>query len=285
MPELPEVQTIVSDLKKVLPGLKITGFWTDIPKFRKIGKEVISRKILGLERKGKNILIHLSNNLTLLVHQKMTGHLLYGKWQKKNNAWKSTIPGPLSDPENRFIRVIFFLSNGRQLGLCDMRKFAKVLVWPTDELKDLNDINKLGPDPFDKDFTFHKFSEILRSKKGKIKIVLMDQNIISGIGNIYSDEILWQAGVHPLKPAQKLKDEEIKKIYSSIRPILKKAIKARGSSYIDYRDAFGREGNYQKMHYAYQKTGEKCRKKDGGIIKKIKISGRSGHFCPVHQPR
>lgn len=297
MPELPEVQTIVSDLKKVLPGLKITGFWTDIASFRKIKNKAVARKILGLERKGKNILIHLSGNLTLLVHQKMTGHLLYGKWQKKNNTWKSTILGPLNDPENRFIRLLFFLSNGHQLALCDMRKFAKVLVWPTDKLGELNDIKNLGPDPFDKNLTFSKFKEIIMGnppslnlpvrqaglRKGAVKIVLMDQSLISGIGNIYSDEILWKAGVHPLKPAQKLKNEEIKKIYQAIRPILKKAIEARGSSYIDYRDAFGRKGKYQEMHYAYQMTGMKCKKKDGGIIKKIKIGGRSAHFCPVHQ--
>ncbi|MFH0803950.1 MAG: bifunctional DNA-formamidopyrimidine glycosylase/DNA-(apurinic or apyrimidinic site) lyase [Candidatus Tagabacteria bacterium] len=283
MPELPEVETIVNDLKKVLPGLKITGFWTDIPSFRKIKDKAVARKILGLERKGKNILIHLSGNLTLLVHQKMTGHLLYGKWELKSGEWKSIIPGPLNDPENRFIHVIFYLSNGYQLGLCDMRKFAKAFTWPTDKLAELDDIKNLGPDPFDKNFTLQKFSKIIKNKKGKIKTVLMDQSLISGIGNIYSDEILWFSGVHPLKPAQKLKNEEIKKIYQAMRPILKKAIRARGSSYIDYRDAFGRKGKYQEMHYAYQMTGIKCRKKDGGIIKKIKIGGRSAHFCPTHQ--
>ncbi len=283
MPELPEVQTIVSDLKKVLPGLKITGFWTDIASVGKIEDKAVARKISGLERKGKNILIHLSGNLTLLIHQKMTGHLLYGKWKVKDREWKSIIPGPLNDPENRFIRLLFFLSNGRQLALCDMRKFAKALTWPTDKLAELDDIKNLGPDPFDKNFTFRRFKEIIAKKSGKIKTVLMDQSLISGIGNIYSDEILWFSGVHPLKPAQKLKNEEIKKIYQAMRPILKKAIRARGSSYIDYRDAFGRKGKYQEMHYAYQMTGIKCKKKDGGIIKKIKIGGRSAHFCPVHQ--
>ncbi len=199
MPELPEVQTIVSDLKKVLPGLKITGFWTDIPSFRKIKDKAVARKILDLERKGKNILIQLSGNLTLLIHQKMTGHLLYGKWKVKGREWKSIIPGPLNDPENRFIRLLFFLSNGRQLALCDMRKFAKALTWPTDKLAELNDIKNLGTDPFDKNFTFRRFKEIIAKKSGKIKTVLMDQSLISGIGNIYFDEILWLPSVHPLK--------------------------------------------------------------------------------------
>lgn len=281
MPELPEVETIVNDLKKVLPGLKIRDVWSDFFNARKIKKETVGKKILKIERRGKNILIYLSGGKTILVHQKMTGHLLYGKWQKKNGAWQSAIPGPLRDPENRFIHLLFFLSSNFQLALCDMRKFAKVVVLPTEKIPE--EFKNLGPDPFDKNFNFKKFKEIIINKSGKIKIVLMDQSLIAGIGNIYADEILWLAGVHPLKPGNKLKEIELKKIYGAIKPVLKKAIKARGSSYIDYRDAHGREGNYQKMHYAYQQTGKKCKKRDGGVIKKIRIGGRSAHFCPVHQ--
>lgn len=282
MPELPEVETIANDLKKVLPGLKIQDFWTDLKNLPKnIKKEVVGRKILKLERRGKNILIHLDKNLIFLVHQKMTGHLLYGKWQKKNNEWQSVVSGPLRDPENRFIHLIFFLSNGKQLALCDMRKFARVAVLPVEKITE--EFKKIGIDALDKNLTLKKFTEIIENKKGKIKTVLMNQNIIAGIGNIYSDEILWLSGVHPLKETSKLSKQKFKKIYSSIRPVLKRAIKARGSSYIDYRDALGRKGRYQKMHYAYQQTGKKCRKKDGGIIRKIKIGGRSAHFCPIHQ--
>jgi len=295
MPELPEVETIAQGLESVLPGLKIRDVWTEFKKyikepksFGKFKKEIAGRKILRVERKGKNVLVHLSENMTLLVHQKMTGHLLYGKWKKEETPggkteWKSAIPGPLrDDPENRFIRLVFFLSNGFQLALCDMRKFAKVLLWPTDKLAELKDIGELGPDPFDKNLTLEKFKERLRGSRA-IKQVLMDPKIIAGIGNIYADEILWAAGVHPAKKTDRLAAEEIKKIYSSIKPILKRAIKARGSSYIDYRDAFGRKGRYQEMHYAYQMAGTKCKKNDGGIIKKIKIGRRSAHFCPAHQ--
>lgn len=293
MPELPEVETIVNDLKKVLPGLKIRDVWTDLKKLPKnIKKEVVGKKILKVERRGKNVLIHLSGGKTILVHQKMTGHLLYGKWNKQPTTdnkqhWVSIIPGPLRDPENRFIHLLFFLSNGKQLALCDMRKFAKVIVLPTEKISE--ELDKLGIDALNKGLSFVKFKELigpstgLRARAGKIKIILMDQTLIAGIGNIYADEILWVAGVHPLKPANKLKESELKKIYNAINPVLKKAIKARGSSYIDYRDALGREGNYQKMHYAYQQTSKKCKKRDGGIIKKIRIGGRSAHFCPVHQ--
>ncbi len=290
MPELPEVETIVNGLEGVLPGLKIRDVWTDFKKYVKFPKsfgkfkeEVVGKKILGTERKGKNILIHLSGNMTLLVHQKMTGHLLYGKWTKTNGKWKSALPGPLrDDPENRFIHLLFFLSNGHQLALCDMRKFAKVLLWPTDKLTRLKDIKELGPDPFDKKLTLEKFKERLRGSRA-IKQVLMDPKTIAGIGNIYADEILWAAGVHPAKKTNELDENEIKKIYASVKPILRRAIKARGSSYIDYRDAFGEKGRYQKMHYAYQMTGTRCQKGDGGIIKKIKIGSRSAHFCSAHQ--
>ena len=281
MPELPEVETIVNDLKKVLPGLKIQDVWTDVKSFKKIKKDVIGKKILKLERKGKNILIWLSHSQVILVHQKMTGHLLYGTWYAQHGTWKSKDSEPLNDPENRFIHLLFFLSNNKQLALCDMRKFAKVVVLQTEKIQ--GEFKKLGIDALDKNLTLKKFTEIIKKKNGKIKNILMDQSLVAGIGNIYSDEILWVAGVHPLKRANKLKEKELQKIFKAIRPVLKKAIKARGSSYIDYRDAFGREGRYQKMHCAYQQTEKKCKKKDGGIIKKIKINGRSAHFCSVHQ--
>ena len=306
MPELPEVHTIVTDLKKFIPGLKITDVCTDIPKFKKIKKDVMGKKILGVERRGKNILIHLSQRSdlkknpkglilgkTIIVHQKMTGHLLYGKYQKSNSKFQKWIPvepEELKDPFNRFIHLVFSLSNPsnssgqaeKHLALCDMRKFATVAVIPTEKVSDK--FQKMGPEPFDKNFNFKKFSEIIKSKGGKIKSVLMDQGIIAGIGNIYSDEILWLSGVHPQRKTSGLKESELKKIYQAIKPVLKKAIWARGSSYIDYRDASGKKGRYQEMQKAYGLKGQKCKKRGcGGIIERIIVGGRSAHFCPKHQ--
>lgn len=283
MPELPEVHTIVTDLKRFLPGLKITDVWTDVKKFKNIKKDVVGQKILGVERRGKNILIKISREKTILVHQKMTGHLMFGKWELKNKKWQSVLPGAMrDDPENRFIHLLFFLGSDRQLALCDMRKFATVSVLPTEKVSDK--FIKMGPEPLDKKFNYKKFFEIIKNKKGKIKTVLMDQSVIAGIGNIYSDEILWLAGIHPTSKTSDLKEKEIKKIYESIRPVLKKAIKARGSSYIDYRDAQGKKGRYQEMQNAYGLKGKKCKKRGcGGIIEKIVVGGRSAHFCPKHQ--
>ena len=290
MPELPEVQTIVSDLQKILPGLKIGDVWTDWKKmfknisFDNFKKEVISEKILNIERKGKNILIHLSRDKTILVHQKMTGHFLYGNWNFENKKWISKNDDPIrNDPQNRFIHLVLDLSNDKQLALSDLRKFAKVLLWPTDKLSELEDVNNLGPDPTDKDFDFNKFQERLAGKKGKIKTVLMDQTVFAGIGNIYSDEILWLSGIHPLKPVSSLTQEELKTIYTSTKKILKRALEARGTSDSDYRDPYGRKGHYQEILYVYGLEREKCQKKDGGIITRIKVGGRSAHFCPIHQ--
>jgi formamidopyrimidine-DNA glycosylase len=282
MPELPEVETIVTDLKRFTPGSKITNVWTDVSSFKKIKREIVGEKILGVKRRGKNILIELTRDKTILVHQKMTGHLMYGKWKKKENKWESVLPGPMrDDPENRFIHLVLSLSDKHQLALCDMRKFAKVVVLKTEELAEA--LSKLGPEPFHKNFNFKKFKEIITSKNRKIKTVLMDQTAIAGIGNIYSDEILWMADVHPLKKANSLKESELNKIFKAIKPVLRKAIKARGSSYIDYRDAQGKKGKYQEMQNAYGLKGEKCKKHDGGTIKKIRVDGRSSSFCPVHQ--
>ena len=263
MPELPEVETIVTDLKKVLPGLKIRDVWTDIASFKKIKEKVVGRKILGIERRAKNILINLSGKNTLLIHLKLTGHLLYGISK---------------DP---FVHLILFLSNRKQLALSDLRKFAKVVVWPTEKISE--ELKKLGPEPLDSSFNFRKFQEILKNKQGKIKQILMNQKIISGIGNIYSDEILWEAGIHPLAKVGKINEGELKKIFKAIKKILKRAIKAKGDSISDYRRPSGERGRYQEIQNVYQMTGQKCQKGDGGIIKRIKIGGRSAHFCPLHQ--
>lgn len=298
MPELPEVQTIVSDLNKVLPGLKIRDVWSDWGKmikyksFAGFKKELIGKKILKVKRRGKNILIDLSGNLTLLIHQKMTGHMLYGKWRKTQSAkrkaqnyeWVAIKPGPIrDDPQNRFLHLVISLSNGRQLALSDIRKFAKVLIWPTDKLNELEDIKDIGPEPLEKSFTLEKFREIFKNKRGKIHQVLMDQNVIAGIGNIYSSEILWQAGIYPLKNAGKLKEAEFKKLYQAIKKVLARALKAKGDSTSDYRRPSGEKGGYQKIQNAYQMQGKKCKKGDGGVIKRIKIGARSAFYCSKHQ--
>lgn len=287
MPELPEVETTVRDLREKVLGRTFLDVWTDFTKmikkpkdFKQFKKEIKGRKIQKIERKGKNILFELSGNKTLLIHQKLTGHLLLGNWQKENKNWKPQKPGPLEDPMNRFLHLIFWLDNGKQLALSDLRKFAKVELLGQEDLK--KELSSLGPEPLERSFTFQKFQDILKNKKGKIKQILMDQAIISGIGNIYSDEILFAAKVHPFKDVSKLTRPDLKRIYQAIKKILKKAIELRGESISDFRDLEGERGHFDEMRKVYRREGEKC-PNCGTKIKRIKLAGRSAHFCPKCQ--
>jgi len=290
MPELPEVETIVKDLNKTQPPILGAGFldvWTDFPKmiklpkiFEQFKKEIKGKKIQRIWRRGKNIIFDLSSKKSLLIHQKLTGHLLLGKWRLEKGEWISEIPGPLSeDPINKFLHLIFWFDNGRQLALSDLRKFAKLELWDKEELEKSEEIKSLGPEPLEKKFTFEKFKECLRNKKGKIKQVLMDQTVISGIGNIYSDEILWTAKIHPFKDVSQLNEGELKEIYQAMRKILLKAIELGGESISDFRRISGERGYFDKERKVYRKEGEKC-SQCGGIIKRVKLAGRSAHFCP-----
>lgn len=290
MPELPEVETIVRELNQKVEGLKILDAWTDWAKtikthtLKNFVKEIKGRKILRAHRRAKYIMMDLSGNKTLIIHQKISGHLLYGKWKIEKNKPIPAVDGPVkTDPFNRHIRFILYLSNGWMLGLSDLRRFGKVFLGDTDKIENINEIGRLGPEPLDKNFTVKKFKELMAKKRGAVKKVLMDPFVIAGIGNIYSDEILWYAGVNPLRRVESLKDKELKAIFKYIKFVLNKAIKARGDSQQDYRTLEGKFGSYQNMQKAYQLTGEKCQKRDGGVIKRIKVNGRSGHFCPKHQ--
>lgn len=290
MPELPEVETIVRGLNQKIKGRKIVGLWTDWSKYfrlpkgeKEIKKSVIGKKIIGVSRRAKNVLIHLSGNHLLLIHQKLSGHLMVGKWKRQNKQWVPQLPtGPLTDPMNRFIRLIFFLDNSQMLALSDLRRFAKVLCGSRETVFNLPDLKNLGPEPLDPKFTFDKFKDLFSGKRGCIKQVLMDQSFISGIGNIYADEILWFSKIHPLAKTEKLKSEDLRKIYQAMKFILKKAVKLRGTSIDDYRDVEGRRGSYDKVRYIYQREGEPCRRCKTEI-RRIKLGGRSAHFCPKCQ--
>lgn len=291
MPELPEVETTIRDLSKSQPpiiGAVFINVWIDSPKilqkpknFQTFKKHLIGKKIKKIWRRGKNILIDLSDSKTLLIHQKLTGHLLIGCWILDNGYWKPKIKGSLENKYNSYIHLMFWLSNGKMLALSDLRKFAKIELWDKEELKKELEL-LLGPEPLDKDFTFNKFKQILSGTKQGIKQVLMDQKRIAGIGNIYSDEILWEAKVSPFKAAERLSNEEMKRVYQAIKKILAKAIIKRGTSISDYRDIEGKEGLFGNVLNAYQKKGEKC-SRCGTKIKRKKIGNRSAHFCPKCQ--
>jgi formamidopyrimidine-DNA glycosylase len=268
MPELPEVQTIVNDLNEQVLERTFLDVWTDEKKIIKkswdlFKKELRGRKIKNVYRKGKNIIFELSGDYSMLTHLKMTGHYLYDNWNK-------------DDKMNSFIHVKFFLDNNKILALSDLRKFAKVELKKTEEIK--KDLKRIGPDPFE--INLNQFKN--RLKNGKIKQVLMNQELVSGIGNIYSDEILWEAKVHPEKKVKELSDKEFEDIYEFSKKVLKTALKARGSSISDYRDLEGKKGYYGDLRKVYRREGEECLRCGSKIIRKM-IGQRSAHFCPSCQ--
>lgn len=320
MPELPEVHTTVEGLKRVIIGKTIKNVWSDfhvgakygnkqniknkkyLDKFKKIVK---GAKIISVERKGKNILINLNNRHTAIVHMKMTGHLMVGRYEKSSPPYSSSLPkrgavppkagrgevwlpaqkGPLEDSYNKFIHLVFSLSNKKHLVLSDMRKFASVSVFETNELHLHGTIGKLGPDPFDSRFSAQKLFEIIHVQKSvPIKSALLDQSAISGIGNIYSDEILWQTGIHPLSKSDKIPKTKFPEIFRVMQKILRSSIKHGGDSKSDYRNALGEKGGFQNFHKVYGKKDQKCSKpKCSGIIERMVIRSRSAHFCSKHQ--
>lgn len=302
MPELPEVQTTVIGIKRYAQSLSITDIWTNYKSdhykgkdeiknpsfFLKFKRVVIGAHIADVTRRAKNILIELSNGNTIIIHMKMTGHVLYGTYAKTRTGWAALDPGPLrDDPFNRHIRLIFSLSNGKHLALSDLRKFAKVTFVKTDDLHTSKHLITSGPEPLSPSFNLSSFKErILLRPKSPIKTVLMDPTIIAGIGNIYSDEILWRAGVHPLTKPKDIPQEKIVRMFKGMKELLKKGISFGGDSMSDYRNILGKPGKFQEKHMAYRKTGSKCLKpRCSGTILRLKIGGRSAHFCSNHQTR
>lgn len=280
MPELPEVETTVRGLRKEVVGLKILNVWTDLNTkdkrkldtvanpvfFKKFEKEVKNKKILSVERRAKNILINIEGGKTILVHLKMTGRLLIANHDK-------------------FVHVIFFLSNHKKLAFSDPRKFGKITLLDTKTMHESKHLNNIGPEPLEKNFNIKHLKERLLIKpKGKIKTVLMDPSIIAGIGNIYSDEILWHANMNPKRLVKDIEEQELEMVFKSIKKLLAKGIDFGGDSMSDYVNVYGEKGAFQMHHKAYQRKGEKCMKKDcGGVIIREIIGGRSAHFCLHHQ--
>ncbi len=307
MPELPEVQTTVDGVKKHLVGLTIRDAWSDYNSpfykgkgdikdpayFARFRKAVRDAKIKSASRRGKNVLIHLSNGKTILIHMKMTGHVMYGRYEKAHSKkadvkdpWHATEPGPLrDDPFNRFIHFVLSFSNDRHMVLSDMRKFAKVTLIDTAALDQSPHLSSHGPEPLEKGFNVKALIAVVSKKpNGAIKTVLMNPEIVSGIGNIYSDEILWRAGIHPLERVKNIPARKWLLVYKAIRQTLLRGIGFGGDSMSDYRNILGERGDFQEKHRAYRRTGERCSKPAcPGTIRRLVIGGRSAHFCDAHQ--
>lgn len=308
MPELPEVQTTVNGLSQTIVGLKITGAWSDYNSiywkgsesirdpeyFERFKKEIVGKKVLAVSRRAKNILIKIGDAKNeeadiILVHMKMTGHLLYGTFKYDARApkhrWIPIAPESLKDPFNRHIHFVITFSNKKQVALSDSRKFAKVTLIKAIDFEKTIHLRHLGPEPLDEDFSLEKFKMRLALRpKGKIKQVLMEQKIVAGIGNIYADESLWRAGIHPLETVSKIPTKKISLLFQAIKQTLSKGIDFGGDSMSDYRNIHGEKGKFQEHHSAYRRTGQKCSKAGcKGVIKRVIVGARSAHYCSEHQ--
>lgn len=272
VPELPEVETIKNDLQKTLTGEKILGLWWDSTKQLKPSPSSVEKNIVGMTiekiaRRAKLIQFYLSNKKILVAHLKLTGRLLIRKSQDEKDRWS---------------HIILKLSDGRELRFCDMRKFGYMRLIESEE--ELNEILKeFGPEPLTPEFTQEKFQEILSRFKGPIKLLLMDQTKVAGVGNIYANDALFLAGIHPQAKANKLLSDQAIKLYQSLLKVLEEGIKYRGASDQSYLDAFGKEGQYQRHFRVYSRDGEDCLNHCGSKIKRIVVGGRGTFFCPKCQ--
>ena len=270
MPELPEVETIKRQLNLLIAGKKIKQVEVLLPKIVKaplneFKKATTGAKIKEIGRRAKVLIFNLDNGWSLLLHLKLSGQLIFDGVKTKHT------------------HVIFRFSDGHHLIFNDVRQFGYVKLLKTDELDDFFVKEKFGPEPFDKKFTLARFMTRLdRRPNAKIKQFLMDQQNLAGIGNIYADEILFASRVHPLRKIKDLKPSEIKLIYQNIKKILTEAIKLKGTSADMYIDAYGKKGSFLKKLKIYGREDAKCFRCKG-LVKRIKLGGRSAHFCPECQ--
>ncbi|OGY23353.1 MAG: DNA-formamidopyrimidine glycosylase [Candidatus Woykebacteria bacterium RBG_13_40_7b] len=270
MPELPEVETIKRDLEKNIIGHKVIDVWYDWAKTLKpdpetFEKAVVGKKFKDINRRAKLFIFHL-DSVPMVVHLKMTGRLLYRDQ---------------SDPKDQFTHAIFKLDKGKELRFADLRKFGWLKVLK-DEKELENLLSEFGPEPLTEEFTLKVFENIIKKSQLKIKPLLIDQKRIAGVGNIYADESLWCAKIHPETKADKILSDQVAKLYKCIEEVLKEGIKDRGTSVDQYLDLFGRKGSHEQNLKVFRLNGDPC-PRCGTIIKKIRVGGRGTHVCPACQ--
>ena len=285
MPELPEVETVRLGLQEFLPGQAILSINTDWANSLPIADELIENyllnaKVESVKRRGKLIIMPLASKYSLLIHLKMTGQLVY-----RPNSGKGFGGGHPSDSlidklPNKSTRVTIKLSDGI-LFFNDQRKFGWVKLEKSQGLYRNNAfLSKLGPEPLEDSYTFELFNDaIQRHPNTSIKAAILDQTVLAGVGNIYADESLFAARIHPLTKAGLVSTIKLKRLYKSIREVMSLSISLGGSSDRNYVDAKGNKGSYLKFAKVFRKEGSPC-PECGGVIKKIRAAGRGTHICP-----
>lgn len=265
MPELPEVETVARDLRGLIVGATIVDAETRWARtLRELTPEALAsgvagRRIEAVGRRGKQLVIDLSGNAFLTIHLKMTGQLFVV---------------PQGRPDDPYVRLVLELDDGREIRFRDIRKFGRVGLYGIDTA---DPFEKTGPEPLADVFTVAAFRRRLRGRKGRLKPLLLDQTFVAGVGNIYADEALWAARLHPLRTARTLRPPDERRLWLELRRILAEAVIRRGSSIDDYTAPDG-DGDMQDHLQAYQRAGEPCRR-CGRPIRRIVVGGRATHFC------
>ena len=304
MPELPEVEYTARQLRAVVVGATIHEarvFWE-----RSIGRPAMTdfiaamagRRIEGVRRRGKLLLLDLQGALFLSIHRRMTGNFLLlppdwtidtslreqdsASWNTKGpTIYLNTTTGVADSHEMHHCRVCFIFADGRCLLFTDPRKFGRIELWPHAQEEEA--FAGLGPEPLSAAFTPERFGAALASKKASIKQVLLDQEVVAGIGNIYADEALFSARIHPARPASSLTPQELHLLHEGIVSVLTLGIQHGGTSFSNYRDLWGATGENFNHVRVYHQEGKPCQR-CGRIIERIVIAQRSSHYCPTCQP-
>lgn len=280
MPELPEVETVRRGLEKYLIGHKIVEIQINHPQvFTGEVKNARGAKIKKVRRFAKVLVIDLSSGFSFIIHIKLTGQLIY---RGPNLKGKVSISKKVSALGGKHTHIIFKLDRGGILYYNDIRRFGWIKLIKTSEVETSNFISKLGPEPF-KDLDFSKFKSIISKYKTPIKQVLMDQEKIAGIGNIYANDGLWMAKIHPQRPANSLSASDEKKLFEAIITVLKRGIESGGASELSFVHADGTDGSYQNYFLVYGKQGQLCQHCKKEKINKFKLGGRGTYFCPKCQ--
>jgi formamidopyrimidine-DNA glycosylase len=277
MPELPEVETVARGLQREVAGRKILSVVFDKTDFIDnpdlLEKELPGRTIERVERYGKFLLLRLgkedgakpdAEEAALLVHLGMTGLLM---------------PRPVNDPQAKHTHVIMLLGDGRELRYVDPRRFGRMAYLAGEVLS--RELKRFGADPLEAGL--EEFARRIHERKARIKALLLDQSVLRGVGNIYADESLWKAKIHPAQLGARLKRKQVEALYAELQKILRRAILLRGSSISDFLDPQGMPGEYQLHHRVYDREGKPCYRCKATIRRAI-VAGRSSYFCPVCQP-
>jgi len=277
MPELPEVETIKRQLNNFIVGKKIKKIEIRLPKIVQLMAPIKFKSLFQgttikkVSRRGKVLIISLNNNYSLVIHFKLTGQIIF------------IPPRDINQKIDKHTHLIYYFDDNSCLIHNDIRQFGYVRPIKTNELDEYFAGQNFGPEPLEKDFTLKKFIELLKHKPNqKIKPLLIDQTFISGIGNIYSQEICFCAKILPTRLIKTLADRDIKNIYKCLKQILKNSIKYRGTSSDTYLDAQGKEGDYVPRLRVYGREGKKCFR-CGGMVKKITLAERGTSYCPSCQ--